>query len=299
MRAALTFSLWVALATCAFGGQYGDLGQKLDDANTSEDVIRIVKHDPLTRSDSEVQALLADGSDPDKMARRLDSLVQTRALVEGSTASSDGAMKTVKEIKSSPIYRDPGVSETSNWLSRALDRLRNIRWNPPKSNMNGINGLSIGPWFSMMMWGVIALAVGFLIYLAVKHIRWQQRVARKASALMEEDEPLRTLDEWLAEADALQAQGRFREAVRALYLACLLRFDEARVARFQRGQTNWEHLARIEASPLLAAGLDFRTATKLFDRVWYGRIVRGQEDVDKFRAWYLDITDKLGSKAAK
>ena len=111
--------------------------------------------------------------------------------------------------------------------------------------------------------------------------------------MLEDDEPERSLDEWLAEADTLQAQGRYREAVRALYLASLLRFDEARVARFQRGQTNWEHLTRIEASPTMPKDLDFRATTRLFDRIWYGRIVRGKEDVDQFRAWYLNITNTL------
>ncbi len=91
----------------------------------------------------------------------------------------------------------------------------------------------------------------------------------------------------------MESEGRYREAVRALYLACLLRFDEALVARFDRAQTNWEHLHRIEGSVRKPQGLDFRTPTSLFDRVWYGYQGKGRDEVNQFRQWYMGITESL------
>jgi hypothetical protein len=77
-----------------------------------------------------------------------------------------------------------------------------------------------------------------------------------------------------------------------------LRFDEALVARFDRGQTNWEHLYRIEQSARKPEGLDFRTPTNLFDRVWYGYQGKGAEEVSLFRQWYLRITESLQGSPA-
>lgn len=287
------------LAVAALAGQYGELQSKIDASKTDIDVIRAVKYDPATAADPEVQSILNGGSSEKDRAGRLESLVRLRSLIEGSAVTAPTTIDAdVKQIKSSPIYRDPGVSETSTWLSRALDRLKNLRPKTPDTPNLNLPFFGIGAWFLNLMWVVIAGVICFLIYLGVKHISWQKKIQRKASALMEEDEPERTLDEWLAQADALIAEGKFREAVRALYLACLLRFDQERVARFRRGETNWEHLARIEASPLLPQDLDFRTPTQLFDRVWYGHIVRGRDDVDQFRTWYVQITDQLTRKVA-
>jgi hypothetical protein len=298
VRAALTFSLWIALAGLAFAGQYADLSDRAKNTPSDQAAIQVVKSDPLTKNDPEVRQILASGDDAATKAESLKDLLELRALIESPSDISTSTAAEVRTIKDSFAYRDPGESETSNWLSRALDRLKNIRLKPPDAPKGNLPTLSIGPWFAIGMWGLLAAVAGFLIYLAVKHIRWQRKVARKASALLDEDEPALSLDEWLREADDLAAKGRYREAVRALYLACLLRFDEERVARFQRGQTNWEHLARIEASPLLPASLDFRTPTRLFDRVWYGHIVRGREDVDAFRATYLEVTGQLQRKVA-
>jgi len=111
--------------------------------------------------------------------------------------------------------------------------------------------------------------------------------------MLEQDEPERTLDEWLDMANKLTADGKYREAVRCLYLACLLRFDEHLVARFDRGQTNWEHLARIRASSRMPIGLDFESPTKRFDTIWYGHRTRGLSDVDQFKDWYGRITEAL------
>jgi hypothetical protein len=139
--------------------------------------------------------------------------------------------------------------------------------------------------------------IAFLVF-ALKRFVWSKRLERKAKALLDEDEPERTLDEWLELADRLERQGKYREAVRCLYLACLLKIDEARIARFERSQTNWEHLARIEASPARPSDLEFREPTRAFDNIWYGMRVNGSEDVMRFRAWYRQVTESVRAKAA-
>jgi hypothetical protein len=185
------------------------------------------------------------------------------------------------------------VDQTSNWLARALERLKNLKWDRETKAPNLGFLAGIGPLLYYGAWTLISCALLALIYFAVKHFRWRRRLERRAAMLMEDSEPERSLDEWLTLADQLEAEGRYREAVRALYLACLLKFDEALVARFDRSETNWEHLARIETSPKKPPELDFQSPTRLFDQVWYGHKVRGKEDVGQFRNWYVAITEML------
>lgn len=215
----------------------------------------------------------------------------------------DNPAARARSIKKSPLYTDPAEGKDSNWLGNSMEKLQNWitkRVKPPRSTGAQPPNMSwLGPLLTYTAWTVLGLAIVGAIYLLVKHIQWKGTLRRKATAMLGEDEPERSLDEWLALADEHERAGRYREAVRCLYLACLLKFDEGAVARFDRGQTNWEHLARIEVSPRMPDGLDFRTPTKLFDRIWYGHFVRGPEDVLEFRATYLQVKDRLaGRKAA-
>ncbi|CAN5538882.1 hypothetical protein BH11ARM1_BH11ARM1_14540 [soil metagenome] len=294
-RIALTFSLLLVLVASGFA-QYSELSRKINAAPDNR-VASIVAASKAGQ-ESDIRDILSGKDKTDvEVPTRLRTIVALRAMLEGPAKSST-VESQVKEIKSAALYRDPGVDETSSWLTRALERLKNIHFDPPKMSGPAWSMPLLGPILYYLMWFLICLAVAFLIFLGVRHFNWQRRLSRKASAMLEEDEPERTLDEWLERAKELEAQGKFREAVRALYLASLLRFDEALIARFDRGQTNWEQLARIEKSPKLPVGLDFRPATQHFDRVWYGHIVQGAEDVAAFRQTYISVTDALTKRAA-
>ena len=219
-------------------------------------------------------------------------MVAIRAAAETPIAARDHAAEA-RQIKSNPLYRDPGVAEQSNWLDGAMRRLADLM---PKRGQNPNISLpqsGIPGWIVPGMWFLLGLAVATFGYFAIRHFTWKRGLKRKVKAVLEDDEPERTLDEWLLLADEHAAAGRYREAVRAMYLSCLLKFDEAGVARFVRGETNWEHLRRITASHVKPATIDFLAPTQTFDRIWYGMRTKGREDVDLFRLWYQKITDAL------
>lgn len=219
-----------------------------------------------------------------------------------SVSAGDSLAKEAKSIKASPLYHDPGVKPSANWLSRALARIADLfKFNLPQDNRKAAKTPDVsplGPIFILLVIAVLIALVGLFVYYVAQHFSWQSKLRRKASALLEDDEPERTADEWLTLADSLTKSGRYREAVRCLYLACLLRFDEAGVARFIRSETNWEHLARIQGSPYRPPDIEFQSATQNFDRVWYGKQVRGLEDVDQFRIWYGQVMMALHKVAA-
>lgn len=215
-------------------------------------------------------------------------------------SASDNSVALAKKIKSSPVYRDPGPKQSTNWLSSAFERLNNIHpsCNCKQPMPNAPNVPRVGSWFVTGIYIVLFGALAGFIIFAVSRYSWSKKLNRKAKALLDEDEPERSLDEWLEMADKLEGEGRFREAVRCLYLACLLKIDEARIARFERSQTNWEHLERIEASSARPANLEFREPTKAFDVIWYGMRVNGSEDVLRFRNWYREVTQAVRPREA-
>lgn len=297
---------------------YVELKHRLDQArglDGKRKVIREIASMPgLDRDLKEDVQTLVDAWDggaswsPDSVIEK----IEIRAQVDGGAEPTEGQdpKKQAETIKKDPLYSDPGIEESSNWFSRAMQRLgeaiarlldsfsRPEMEAPRTPNLEPGFLQGIGAILKLVVYGVLAALLGLFLYFVMRHFHWRSKLRRQAVAMLEDDEPERTVDEWLEQADALAAQGKYREAVRCLYLACLLKFDEAHVARFVRSQTNWEHLARIESSPRLPSGIEFRQATQEFDRIWYGYRVKGIEDVHRFRDWYAGLTRDLKQVAA-
>ena len=224
--------------------------------------------------------------------------VRDLATVAGLAPSPD-ATKLAAAIKARPEYRDAPADAQATWFSRALDALR--RWwqglfrqpDVPKIGDLDAKPFTLPNWIVYVVYAILAGIVVAAAYPLVRLVRFRiARKARRKGGLLE-DEPERTRSEYLVLADELAARGEFRAAIRMRYLATLKRFDEARVARFDRGETNWEHLARIESSATLPAGLDFRPATRAFDLYWYGHRPAGAEEHARFVGWYDDVDGRL------
>lgn len=296
MRAALSLVLLTAGSCLCAAGPYSDLKLKLGHAKSDDQVIRTLQDSGAIAKQGEIADTL-DNTDltSAQQASQLRAEVDLRAMAETPVPGADNVKQEAQAIKQSPLYHDPGIDRRRNWLADALDRIKKIRLPDRESNPHmSLGGFGLlGALVYYAAWGLLIAGVLALLFLAIRHVKWRNTLTRKAQGLMDQDEPDRTLDEWLQLADAHAAAGRFREAVRALYLACLLRFDENDVARFDRGETNWEHLTRIEASPQLPEGIDFRTTTQKFDRIWYGYQTQGMPDVNHFRAAYQLITEAL------
>lgn len=316
-RAVSRFSLLLLLTAfvgggTAFGIDYGDVAAKLR-AAPNEQAKRKILQDVYDSPDIDAELEgslegLLDGESYGITLRQAERMIETRAFVESASkrTTDDSAAKLAADIKRDPLYRDSGEKEESNWMGRGFQKagesvggwlerlLGSMSPNVPQvGDMSGV-----GDVVRVILWLLLVAAVGFILYLAFRHFAWRSNLERKTRALLEDDEPELSRDEYLEEADRLVAQGEFRRAVRCLYLACLLAFDEHRVARFIRGQTNWEHLRRIQASDTLPSDLDFVPATQSFDQVWYGMHVHGLSDVEKMRGWYLEIVDRLRKKVA-
>jgi len=296
---AIVFSCSLLAATAGSADSYRELDKRLRAADDAE-AIAILRRDLPDESGLDEQV--------DRLARKpsvvgeLREIVHRRAVAEEAVApnATDWRADVQRRKAGNPLYRDDPQKQTGNWLAKAYERLleaiRRMLDRPgPRADLPSPPPI-FGPWLVYVLWSVLgAILLAFLAFV-VRHFAWKGRLRRKATALVDEEEAGRTLDEWLTLADQLESAGKFREAVRCLYLACLLKFDEHQVARFDRGETNWEHLARIKASPKLPPSIEFDAPTRSFDRVWYGMITEGKPDVDRFRGWYKSIVDALGGR---
>lgn len=305
-KAASSFSLALLVWTGAVAATtFEELASRYAEAETSRDRQKVARQVLSVEGlDQPLQALAEEVANG-KTAREpeLGEALATRAelLPADRTAEFANASERAKAIKRNPLFADAGAEDQANWIQRAFERLRNLRIRRPEAPEIDAppvpNVTHLDRWLIGIMWVLLGLLVVGLLAFAFRHFSWKRTLRRKAMALLDEDEPERTVDEWLVQADRLAAQGRHREAVRCLYLACLLRFDEQGIARFDRGETNWEHLRRIQASPKRPADLDFVEPTRHFDLVWYGGRVRGAEDVDRMRSVYEAVT-RLEKQAA-
>lgn len=296
------------MAQSADYARYGRELRAASDEQKKIQVFRRLQAEPDL--DSELEAVLSDFLQDRSYgppSSQIEQMIEVRAFVQRSApkAHAGEGQKMAAEIKRNPLYRDLGDREESNWFAKGFERIG--KWlerllsqqTPP--NLPQASNLDPSPLFGilrLLFWLLLAgLFVAFLAF-AIRHFKWRSGLKRQARALLEEDEPDLSRDEYLDQADRMAAEGRYREAVRSLYLACLLLFDEQGVARFLRGETNWEHLRRIERSPSRPLDLDFLPATRKFDVVWYGMNVQGQSDVDAMKGWYLQVAESLKRRAA-
>ncbi len=230
---------------------------------------------------------------------RIDRYVDSERITIRQNSTEKAA-----EILARTEFKSMKDAPGKSWVQRILERLEKLQMRDQEKDDNKINFPDL-PWLAgvlrVLMYGILITAVGLLIWLLSK-LRFMSQMrtekTRSGGGILEEGEELLSEDEYLKNADDLIAQGRFREACRALYLATLVRLDAARIARLEPTQTNWEHLRRVETSRTKPEGLDFRTPTKFFDHAWYGYTARSAADVEPFRRAYLDIKQLTEVKAA-
>lgn len=227
--------------------------------------------------------------------------VASPQVPDESTASNRAtdARQDAKEILDSPLYRDsPESQQGESWLSEAFkkigDRIAKMFERKDQKSGGAMPALPILDVLIYLVIGVIVAAlIGFAAF-AISQIRWKSRSKSDVDGgLLDESEVGRSSDEWIDQADRLAREGDYRAAVRCLYLACLTRLDESHVLRFERNETNWEHLSRYQDLAVKPGGFDFRPATQRFDLAWYGLVPQGPDDLDWFKSEYRQLLHGL------
>jgi len=113
---------------------------------------------------------------------------------------------------------------------------------------------------------LLLLVLGYLIATRVRD-RQSQAPAEGAGVTAGEDPRDRSPEAHLDDAAILARDGRFRDALRALYLATLVALDRRRMISFDPTLTNWQYMRQMPRGDVRAR---FGIFTRLFDYKWYG-----------------------------
>jgi hypothetical protein len=129
-------------------------------------------------------------------------------------------------------------------------------------------------------WAVVVVLTVAAVVFAVRLTRGTRRDPGVAAgrALV----PRRTAAEWRAEAEAHEAGGRWRPALRCRYRALVADLAARGLVEEVPGRTTGEYRRQVDvAVPGVAPAFD--GTTDLFERAWYGGRETGADDAARFR----------------
>jgi hypothetical protein len=177
----------------------------------------------------------------------------------------------------------------AEWLN---DLLRD-RESPSTPNVNSVRALVRFLQFLLyFVLGVAAVVALYLLGRAAAGRGWLaalRKRRRRGDSDLDLDLSGDGIADPLGSARALAAQGAYREAIRMAYIASLRRLQENGLLVLEPNKTNWEYQRDLRGrSP---AGADtLIPATRLFDRVWYGRRAGTEEEFSEA----VRVHDNLG-----
>lgn len=143
---------------------------------------------------------------------------------------------------------------------------------------------------TVVAWIVVLGAIGAVVYLVIRHGRivdLEQPERAGPSAMVELS---RSPAQWLSEADALEAAGRWKEALRCRYRALVADLVRRGAIADQPGRTAREYVGDVtESRPEAATAM--ADATELFEAAWYGDVPTGPSAAERFQELTAEILD--------
>ena len=208
----------------------------------------------------------------------------------------EDVVKHAKDAKDDAKAPDPDApswwTRFWKWVGRMLEKLFKQRDDKDPVDVNG-NGLSIGAGMAQIItYGLVALAACVVLIL-VYRLMTQQRPGEAepdaggaGGAGDGANEELNALAKpawvWSDEADRLAAAGRFREAIRSLYLALLASMHRRGAIDYHPALSNWDYCDHFRGEQTELP--PFRELTLRFDFGWYGRLGADADGYGQFRA---------------
>ena len=192
------------------------------------------------------------------------------------THDGDDVDDAIEDILARPDLREeqPNLLERArNWVFEQLGR--------------GIDALFQSGGGTLLGWVVVVVAIGLAVVFTVRLGRGVQRDPG-ISLARGDTGARRTAADWRADAEANEAAGRWRAAVRCRYRALVADLAERGLIDDVPGRTAGEHRREVEDA-VPAAAHDFTQASELFERAWYGNRPTGRDDTGRLR----QLTDRV------
>lgn len=175
------------------------------------------------------------------------------------------------EILARPEFRPPSKPLLQRILEEIERRVGDV-----------FEALTSGGRASLVAWAIVIALAATIALMTARLVRSVGRdpVVRHAAS---ESEPVRPAVAWRSDAEAHEADGRWRDAVRCRYRALVADLASRGVVEEIPGRTSGEYRGEV-ASTRPSAAQDFSTASDVFDRAWYGGIPAGPGDAARLRA---------------
>ena len=243
--------------------------------------------------------LMPDGSQVRPDLSGVIAVLQAQPPDSGGGEARLGALLTEVDRSRQPSGAAVGI-DAQQRLQRVLDR---PEFHPAQPPPDPIGDFVRRLWDSFWNWLMEALAplgklippaslhlpavvAGLLIVVGV--ILWVTRGLRRAMGPEAVQLPIgdgaRGMSPAQLRADAVELaqRGEFRAALRALYLAVLLHWDERGKLLFDHSLTNREVLAQLSGGGDAMAMQQLAPLVERFDRFWYGAVPCSHEDYSDF-----------------
>lgn len=172
------------------------------------------------------------------------------------------------------ILAGPGFGDDRSWLQRAYDWVLDQLGRLLGEILDAGGGSALG-WLAVAALGLAA------VLLAVRLTRGVRRDPGLAASSVI-SAPVRPAADWRADAEAHEAAGRWREAVRCHWRHLVAALAETGVIDDVPGRTAGEYRSAVASA--LPGGLDpFARATDVFEHVWYGDAEAGPHEAAAVR----------------
>lgn len=243
---------------------------------------------------SALMALAAE-TPPPATARPLATPPKTAATPEGLPPAAT-VRNSVSTILSQPEYHAPPPSAMDIFWQRVADLvgkliqwlLRPIGWLVDKLGKMGV-GSQVAYWMVAGLLIVILLLILFHIYHASA-----SAFGRRGRKPLSSDgalPPVHDSEDLLALARRAEARGDYREAVRLIYQAALLRLDRLGVFRYEPTKTNWAYATEVASSGPM--GVLFGHLTRVADRALYSPAPVTAEHYSQADRFYGELQEAL------
>jgi Domain of unknown function (DUF4129) len=218
---------------------------------------------------------------------------QAQATSEPLLVERSFDKESLERYRSDPQYRyerdkpEPPQRKPKPRSERRVHESRPVHYNGPRFAMNG---LAQG-----IIWVLIIGAVIFVLAQLLK-VNWaglrkkksdKAKVAGVGDIPVEEDVTKMEFEDLLQTAiDA----GKFRVAVRLLYLRTLRQLSDERLITWRKEKTNHEYLRELKDRNLRPG---FSDVTLIFEYIWYGEIPVNKDDFNLARASFIQFEQTL------
>ncbi|MBC8143475.1 MAG: DUF4129 domain-containing protein [Armatimonadetes bacterium] len=158
------------------------------------------------------------------------------------------------------------IGKFFRWI---FNKFPQAKWNPKNPFASIGNGILLALYFL----ATVAAVVGF--YFLTRYLLNLYDVKtgrnRRAGVLSGDlDLTQEGITDPVSSARERASEGDYRSAIRLIYIASLWKLGESGVLTLEKNRTNWEYQRALRKKSSTVHD-DFLPATRLFDRVWYGR----------------------------